>query len=90
MDADAKARMLNMVQKARVQANGRETEMVYVEADKYLKEVEGYICFSYECNKRFRKDYQWAMKRRLTWGPDSVVLVNTFTRELVRPGDANV
>ena len=78
-------RVKEMVLKAQAIKN-REQDLIYIEADKYLAELEVYICKSFECNRRFRKDYQWAMKRRLDWGPEAVLMINELTREMIRPG----
>ena len=72
-----------IIQKARAK-KARESEMTYIEADKYLREIEEYRSRSWFCSHRFSKDYKWALKRRLKWGPDAVVLVDNMTREMVR------
>lgn len=67
--------------------NNRDSELIYIEADKYLSEVKAYIQKSYFCNRLFRKDYKRAYKLRLKYGPDAVVLIHTLTRETIRLRD---
>ena len=62
-----------------------QSELMYIEADKYLKELKDHQKKSFSCRKRFQYSAKKALKRRVAWGPDAVCLIHEMTREYVDP-----